>query len=324
MDILNILSYSRSHGSIGESLFIYEYLQKTIVDLGYSYVIDPAGNHWVEVGKPKDYPYLFACHIDTVHKADGTVLTTNYTANGRQYIGLANKRMGCLGADDGVGIYLSLKMMAAGVKGTYVFIRGEEKGLIGAEYISTHMKEKLSQFLMCIEVDRQGTDEIIIEQAMGKCASTEFAEALANSLDMGHRVSYNGIYTDNSLFTGYIPECVNIAAGYDRQHTDKERLDMTYLNKLAEAIVKVEWGKLPIKRQTWDYGDLYETKYSLSLGTGTDDHQYEGYMSYRKNPEYQELDDYVWQKAGRVVEYLYDLGVTVADIEAHFSDDIPF
>ena len=60
---------------------------------------------------------------------------------------------------------------------------------------------------------------------------------------------YNGgIYTDSASFIEDIPECTNVSVGYFNEHTGKEKQNITFLIKLCEASVKVNWDSLPTKR----------------------------------------------------------------------------
>lgn len=158
----------------------------------------------------------------------------------------------CLGADDAVGIAIMLCLIHERKSGTYIFTVGEEKGCIGAKDIVANRPEWLDGFKICIEVDRKGTDEIIIEQTNGKGASYAFATALASALNMTHKPSENGVYTDNAHFNVFIPECVNISAGYFDQHTQRETVDLFYIDELFNALLNVDWGTLPIARQPSD------------------------------------------------------------------------
>lgn len=187
MDIFllkTILSFSRKHNSKGEQRFLDDFLEPLIREMGYSIYEDAIGNWWVEVETPANAPFLFVSHIDTCHTVEDE--TIHFKQEG-DILSLAekSKHTGCLGADDGVGIYANLMLMEKGVGGTYLFTRGEEKGLIGAEFIAKHMSHRLTDFTMCIEVDRAGYSEVITEQASGKCASDAFAQALADCIDMG-------------------------------------------------------------------------------------------------------------------------------------------
>ena len=218
----------------------------------------------------------------------------------------------CLGADDGVGIYSNLRMMEAGVKGTYLFTRGEECGGIGAEYIAKHTPNKLEGFLMCVEVDRAGTDEVIISQSYGDCASVEFGQQLSDMLGMGHSPSTGGVYTDNAEFGDIIPESVNISAGYECQHTLKETVNTIYVESLITKLIAVDWNALVIVRDAGDYGYLG--------GTGWWDRPITSSYDYMPD-NYEKLLEYVELHPSRVANYLEAIGVDVYEMEKEWVED---
>ena len=57
-----------------------------------------------------------------------------------------------------------------------------------------------------------------------------------------------GIYTDSASFIDDIPECTNVSVGYFNEHTGKERQNISFLKRLCEASVKIDWSSLPTAR----------------------------------------------------------------------------
>jgi hypothetical protein len=57
-----------------------------------------------------------------------------------------------------------------------------------------------------------------------------------------------GVFTDSANFMELIPECTNISVGYFNEHTYKEALNIDFLEKLADACLKVNWTSLPVAR----------------------------------------------------------------------------
>ena len=301
LNLLDILQYQRGHGSVSEASFINHYLLPMINELGYHGVMDGQGNIWVEVASKEKAPFLFCAHIDTCHKGDVNIHPVT-TPDGVIHLSRAEKAAGCLGADDGVGIYTNLRLIEAGIKGTYLFTRGEECGGIGAEYIAKQTPDKLEGFLMCIEVDRAGTDEVIVSQAYGDCASVEFGEQLSEMLGMGHSPSTAGVYTDNAEFGDIIPESVNIAAGYENQHTAKETVNTIYVEALIKKLIAIDWNTLRVVRERGDYGEWMDyyggnTMYDYPAG------------------DYEKLLEYVEMHPSRVANYLDAIGVDMYEIE---------
>lgn len=299
--LIDILKYTRKHGGATEALFINNYLIPKLNELGVVPEMDAIGNIWASTAHKEHAPFLFVAHIDTCHQREG-IIRPKFDG-GFLSLDKADVMHGCLGADDGVGIYCNLKMIEAGVLGTYLFTRGEEKGGIGATYIAHNEPHRLEGFLMSIEVDRAGTDEIIIEQAGGKCASSQFAKALADQIGMNHRPSYEGVYTDVAEFTSIIPENVNISAGYYSQHTYRERVDVNYVNKIVDKLINVDYNKLPICRDVADSGanDRYGWWDRPMVGDS--------------------LLEYVEDNPDRVAYFLEQMGVDIYEIESMYELD---
>lgn len=180
-----------------------------------------------------------------------------------------NAGVGCLGADDGAGLAVMLNLMYRGVIGGYCFTSGEECGGIGAGEVLKDAEQYLKQYKRSIEIDRRCCEEIVWCQGVGECASEEFTQWLCDELGMGHKPSDLGTYTDVATFAQVIPENVNIASGYINAHTPDEKVDLVYLDNLAEALFKADWSKAPEHRKANDFG-----KYA---GYEFDDYYYDCY-----------------------------------------------
>jgi len=154
---------------------------------------------------------------------------------------------------DKSGTTVMLYMMAHNVPGLYYFFIGEERGGIGSHALADVYEsvDYLKDVKRCVSFDRRNYHSIITSQMNTDCCSPEFADALcaaytANGLSM--KPDDTGIYTDSASFLDDIPECTNVSVGYFNEHTGKERQNMTFLIKLCEASVKIDWKSLPTKR----------------------------------------------------------------------------
>lgn len=187
-----------------------------------------------------------------------------------------------LGADCKIGVAIMLKMIEAQVPGWYVFHVGEEKGCIGASALSNRQDRWVIQPKISIEFDRHSYGSIITHQCMGRCCSEEFSEALAKQLIIpGYKPFASddgGIYTDNQEYAEQIPEVTNISVGYFGHHTNREKQDIKYANLLLKALLKVQWNKLPIKRDPedpansrWSHGGYSMKSYARGWGMDTKD-----------------------------------------------------
>ena len=302
LQLIDILRYTRQHESKTEALFINNYLLPKLNAMGLEPTMDLEGNIWASNSPKAVSPYLFVAHIDTCHREEG--MCEPLVKDGIISVSPDDISKHCLGADDGVGIYANLRMIEAGVLGTYLFTRGEECGGIGASFIAKHTPEMLDGFLMSVEVDRAGTDEVICSQSYGECASETFSNMLGLAIGMGHKASHEGVYTDVSEFASIIPENVNLSAGYKWQHGPREYVDVDYVEKLILRLIAVDWSLLGIDRVPGDYG--------------TQDSWYEGYASF--DTEYEDLCDYVIDNPSKVANFLDSLGVDKYEIEKEWGD----
>ena len=102
-----------------------------------------------------------------------------------------------------------------------------------------------------ISFDRRGTGSVITHQSSRRCCSDDFAKSLSKELNKNGMVMSpddTGVYTDSAEFTSIIPECTNISVGYYKEHTFDEHQDIAHLIKLCQAVIKIDWEKLPTKR----------------------------------------------------------------------------
>ena len=253
--IVEILTTRRCHNSKGELLFV-SWLRDMLAKMEHAKVTSlDEGCILVDVGTPKkNKKILFSCHVDTCHsgtESDGTPQKLFFDS-GLGHIFLDKSvPAGCLGADDGAGVYILLRMIEAKVPGSYIFHRGEEKGGVGARAVLAKQSAMLKSYSACIAFDRPNNDEVIVTQGGQLCASTAYGQAICDLLKpegLDFQVSHKGIFTDSKVYRGVIRECLNIGVGYGLQHTKDEYLDWEHLSKLTTACCKVDWSKLSPSR----------------------------------------------------------------------------
>lgn len=214
-------------------------------------------------------PVMFTSHLDTVAKSDHNPKIELFKWGGELFASSNGKDI--LGADCRAGIALMLRMMHAGVEGLYAFFTLEESGCIGSRaYDKSH---DLTEFNCAVSFDRRGYQSVITHQN-GKCASNEFARALANALEKeglpGYEPDPTGVYTDSAHLVDQISECTNLSIGYFDQHSSQETQNLTYLTVLGEALCKIDWAGLPAERKLSDTG----------YGWGGGGSSYSGYAGY--------------------------------------------
>lgn len=290
--LVTILSWPRRHNSFSEFAFC-KFLREHITQLGGKPLIMSEGCIVATVYPPlkregntdivpSPSTTLFSCHVDTIEgtDADQPKPPANADGNNDGEPKVVRKKLtydpnfglialdkdsigGSLGADDGAGVWLMLKMIERKVPGTYVFHRGEELGGLGSKAMAEKYVELLQAYECAVAFDRHDTFEVIYHQGGMKCASLKFTEALCAKLNkqgMKYEPSTRGVFTDTKNYRKLIAECVNIAVGYQSQHGRSESLDYSHLAALLEAVCNMDWDSLPIDR------DVTEPDYASYSG----------------------------------------------------------
>jgi hypothetical protein len=289
------LSAKRPHNTVAVSDFT-EWLFNTLpAELKSFTSVDGAGNLHID-NRIAGSKTLFIAHVDTVHREVGAnkirKTATHWYADGAP-----------LGADDGAGCAMLMHLIHADVKGYYIFSQGEECGGIGAKHIATYHTNLLAQFDRAIAFDRRGIDSVISHQGMGRCASDVFCEALANDLNafddtLMYSPDDTGVYTDTAEFTDIIPECTNISVGYDHEHSQQETLNIHHYELLSQAVLAVQWDKLPTDRdptvpeyKKTKYDTAWWTNYGVYDDTGKRDINQSKYFANWQDDDYWQTED---------------------------------
>lgn len=247
--LVDILTYRRQHNSEGEDAFIEKY----IMPLRPVMLRSAQGDIMAFVlENPGRSTLMWSCHVDTVHWDKPEVIKQEVYVD-HEGTAFVDSTANCLGADDGAGVWLMLEMYRAGVKGVYVFHRGEERGCIGSGWIAQHMPDWLATFTHAIAFDRRGTTSIITHQRSGRACSDALGNKLIELFDMNHELDPTGIYTDTAEYMEIIPECVNVSIGYQSEHSHNETCDLVYVQELLEKICAVDWAAehLPVDRDPY-------------------------------------------------------------------------
>lgn len=256
--LVEILAWPREYKSVTEIEF-QSWLVDKINALGFKPTLKSEGAIAVEVRDAKGNPptTLFSCHTDTVDRgpvAANSRKSLDYDANfGLIMLAKDNTVGSCLGADDGAGVWLMLKMIEAKVPGGYIFNRAEECGGIGAKALASKDKDYLAQFQIAVAFDRPRDNEIITHQRGRRTCSDKFANALARALcavnsEFDYAASSRGVYTDTADYASIVSECTNVGVGYTDQHGKDETQDYAHLHALMLACIKLNWDALPADR----------------------------------------------------------------------------
>ena len=228
---------------MGHEEEVLEFLPKNLTK-------DKHNNYYIII--PGDDTTMFTCHLDTADRKQTKVNLLTKTENGEEYIFTDGSSI--LGADDKAGVTVLLYLMTHNVPGIYYFFYGEERGGIGSRAVATEFAsvEHLKNVKKCISFDRRKTGSVITSQYGRVCCSNQFGEALCKELNKsGLNLSNDptGVFTDSASFMDDIPECTNVSVGYNNEHTGREIQNITYLEKLCKASIKVDWASLLVTRK---------------------------------------------------------------------------
>lgn len=257
------------------------------------HVVDIFGNVTVDKGGDT----CFTSHTDTVNNKVG--FNELEVDKGIAYV----KGGGVLGADDGAGMYVMIRMILAGKSGLYVFFATEEQGRIGssAYAMPDHIKK-------CVSFDRKGYDNLITHQMSEEGCSVAFADAFIAQFDLPYRKDPTGSFTDSYTFFETVSECVNLSVGYFDQHTKNETLDVVFLEKLVDACIALDWESLPAVRNPEVH------RFTVDYQYGNKSY---GDWSYKRDYFEDTMEDYVYDHPEIIAAYLEDIGVELHELKAY-------
>jgi len=284
--LTSMLEYKRPHGSYSETNFINRFI-KPHTDL-----VDEYGNCYAFIDGIDNRALptlLFTAHTDTVHKTSGKqeidIILGKDNPAVSLWHGVEDNRFAivnkseCLGADDGVGVFLQLAMIQYYKENppqyniAFAFFRNEEHGGVGSA-ASLETKNELLITIFenidkVISLDRAGYDDIITTQG-GRCCSDKFAAQFKEHFSF---TPARGSFTDSANFTdeysesGY-KECTNLSVGYFNQHGKNESVDLTFvIDILLPKLLSFNWGDLKVYREfnEADEFDFYKSSYNFSF-----------------------------------------------------------
>lgn len=247
--LFEILRLKRPFNSEVEKRFTFEVVNSFSPNM----VTDSFGNQYCQIGR-QEPQVMFASHTDTVHWSDGVQNIYLDEDKGHIFAYSEKNDTNCLGADDGVGVWLMYEMIRAGVPGLYVFHRGEECGGKGARHIVSKEKHIFNNIQAVISFDRKGYNEVITHQAGKQCCSVLHGKQLAKLFteshgELNYEISKNGVYTDSKEYSSVVSECTNIGVGYFHQHSKDEFQDLRFALHLRKALIRINWETLKFHRK---------------------------------------------------------------------------
>jgi hypothetical protein len=237
----DILATRRQHDSAGEKDIINRYIKPLNPVPMYQKTGEVAA-YYIKI-KHKDgthSPIMWSCHTDTMHRGEPETIRQEVYVDSFGVM-FVDEGAGCLGADNGAGMWLLLEMIQAGVAGTYVFHRGEEIGCWGSRGVVENYPEFLAEHTHAIAFDRKGTTSVITHQMGGRACSDVLGEELCALFGGDYVLDTTGVYTDTAEYVDIIPECVNVSIGYMNEHSSRESLDSAHCVALRDRIISTPW-----------------------------------------------------------------------------------
>ena len=208
---------------------------------------DEFGNYSITIGNSST---LFTSHLDTVstkvekvnHIIKDNIISTDGTT--------------ILGGDNKTGVCILMNMIEHNIPGCYYFFVGEEPtakegGLYGSKHALAANPNFFKKFKRAVCFDRKYEGSIVIRQMARYTCSNEFVNALIEELasqGLPYKPDETGWYTDTAVFIDVIPEVTNLSSGTYHEHSAEEYVDMDYLQKVADAALRIDWENLPTIR----------------------------------------------------------------------------
>lgn len=245
-----------------------------------------------------EIPVLMVAHLDTVH-THPPVYDDIFYDQDKQVMWSPDG----IGGDDRCGVYQIMELILSGYRPCIAFTWNEEKGALGAQFMTTNTRltSKIDHTYInfAIQIDRRGFKEAVYYDL----DSPEFEQYISG---FGFDTKI-GSYSDISEIC---PEWgfagVNVSAGYVSEHTLQE-LILVYgiedtLDKvkmiLADQMISPKFYEYKQKRNTFSYNKYYGTAneyyygYEDYSGVYTDDGYYYEYDKktgshhYKKKPKF--------------------------------------
>ena len=204
---------------------------------------DQFGNRYIIIGEGP-HRHLFTCHLDTYPLTNFPEEVTIIEHG--DIIKTDGKTL--LGADDKAGMTVLLTMIKAGIPGIYGFFLAEEIGRLGSEFATQDpiWLKMMQDVKAVISFDRKGTNSIITKQRKESTCSIEYAKQLQLAFQdagLSLKLDPKGSVTDSYSFFEKYPEieCTNISVGYEKAHSVNEYQNITYLERLCNAVTRMKW-----------------------------------------------------------------------------------
>jgi tripeptide aminopeptidase len=182
---------------------------------------------------------LLNAHLDTVFELEMNRMIVKED-------GIWSSSAGILGADDRAGVavllHIAKQLMNSSFSGKvkFIFTVEEECGLVGACQVDEYF---LWGTNAAIVVDRRGKGDIVVSCGgyIPFCddAYGQFFEQVAKEAGLSNWKCTSGGSSDTRIWAGYGIQSVNLSAGYGKEHTDNEFLDVAACYEVTKLLKRV-------------------------------------------------------------------------------------
>ncbi|WP_279062242.1 hypothetical protein [Campylobacter lanienae] len=282
------------------SKYILNYLDRINAKEYYNIKrIDKAGILVTPKGNRK-YP-LICAHLDTINDHKSKELP-KLNIKG-DYISLASDSpCECLGGDDRCGVYIALSLIKDRTPYGFGFFYDEEIGGVGSG-IASPLINNLDGVTAFIGLDRKGCDEL----ALYGYNNSE----LVSLFESRGYFKARGSFTDASNLSSFSDKglaCVNLSVGYYNEHTLKETINITAMNRTL-AVLKSMVDELSSKpfliENSMIYGELYQSELYYY---GDDIYNYGGDDIYNyDDDDTEELEQWYIEGYNKAMEQGYEI-----------------
>ena len=213
-----------------------EHLFKYILDKYGKYNTGFYPDNFIVLKSSNTLKPMLCVHLDTINDASNKAPKhSDFVYNKKKNTIELSKisRLSCVGGDDRCGVYLIDKYFDELIKKYHIgFFCDEEIGGVGSGNASKLLNEDSS--ISCfIGLDRKGVDEVATYGYDNK----DLIEAFTS---LGYRKVY-GTFTDASnLASEGILACINLSVGYANEHTNREFITVSVIDKTAKTLLQVE------------------------------------------------------------------------------------
>ncbi|MBT0612770.1 hypothetical protein [Campylobacter hyointestinalis] len=138
------------------------------------------------------------------------------------------------GGDDRAGVYIALQLIKAKKPFAFGFFKDEEIGCLGSSALSSYINS-LDSVTAFIGLDRRGADEVATYGHDNK--------ELINIFESKGYIEAVGSVTDASKLSALSNKglaCVNLSVGYYNEHTKKEVLNTTAMNRTLKVLKNLD------------------------------------------------------------------------------------